>query len=119
MFYTAAAKMDLSPYNLLIIGTPSGNKVLTQMLGQLPIIFTEEGIIGEKIYKGKGYALLAGWVNPYNTTKVMTVMAANNPDDLLDFNTVPFGWTNYHIMKNFITYKTGEFSRNGLVWLCK
>lgn len=116
---TAAAKMDLSPYNLLIIGTPSGNKVLAQMLSQLPIIFTEEGIIGEKIYEGKGYSLLAGWVNPYNIAKVMTVIAATNPDDLVDFNHVPFGSTNYHIMKNFITYKTGEFSRNNLVWLCK
>lgn len=116
---TAAAKMNLSPYNLLVIGTPSGNKVLTEMLGQIPILFTEKSIIGEKIYEGKGYALLAGWVNPYNTAKVMTVMAATNPDDLVDFNQVPFGWTNYHIMKNFITYKTGDFMRYNLVWLCK
>ena len=49
----------------------------------------------------------------------MTIMAAMNPDDLVDFNHVPFGSTNYHIMKNFITYKTGAFSRNNLVWLCK
>lgn len=61
----------------------------------------------------------AGWVNPYNTAKVMTVMAAMNPDDLVDFNRVPFGGTNYHIIKNLVTYKTGKFSRNNLVWLCK
>lgn len=115
---TTALKYDLSQYNLLVIGTPSGNAVMSNVLHQLPIQITENGILGEKKYEGKGYALLAGWVNPYNTKKVMTVMAALNPDDLLNFNRTPFGGSNYHIMKNLITYKVGEFKRNGLIWMC-
>ncbi len=115
---SAAVKMDLSGYNLLIIGTPLGNKVLAEMLSQLPIKLTKEGIVGEKKYEGEGYALLAGWVNPYNTTKVMTIITAMNPDDLLYFNYTPFGSKNYQITKNLITYKEGDFKRYSLVWMC-
>lgn len=76
---------------------------MSKILPQLPVQITEDGILGEKKYEGKGYALLAGWVNPYNIKKVMTVMTALNPDDLLNFNGTPFGFSNYHIMKNLIT----------------
>jgi hypothetical protein len=116
---TAALKMDLSRYNLFVIGTPSGNSFMQKVLPLLPIQINENGIIGEKKYEGKGYALLAGWVNPYNAQKIMTVMTALNPDDLVNFNNTPFGFSNYQIIKDLITYKAGAFQRNAEVWLAK
>lgn len=116
---TEAKNYDLSLYNLFIVGTPSGNAVMEKVLPQLPVQLSEQGVIGEKMYAGKGYALLAGWVNPWNTQKVMTVITALHPDDLLNFNHAPFGGSNYHILKNLITYKTGDYKRSGLIWMCE
>jgi hypothetical protein len=115
---TEKTKYDLSQYNLFLIGTPSGNSVIANVLPQLPIQISGNGIIGEKKYDGKGFMLMAGWVNPYNTKKIMTLITALNPDDMVNFNRAPFGGSNYHIMKNLITYKVGEFKRNGLIWMC-
>lgn len=114
-----ARNYDLSLYNLFIVGTPAGNSVMQKVLPQLPIQLNENGVIGEKKYDGKGYVLMSGWVNPNNTQKVMTVITALNPDDMLNFNRAPFGGSNYHIMKNLITYKVGEYKRSGLIWSCE
>jgi hypothetical protein len=116
---TVAAKYDLARYNLFVIGTPGGNAMIEKVLPGLPLRVNGDGITGEKKYEGKGFVLLAGWVNPYNSKKVMTVMTALNPDDLVNFNSAPFGGSNYHIMKNFITYKVGDYKRSGQVWMCE
>jgi hypothetical protein len=110
---------DLSLYNLFIVGTPAGNSVLQKVLPQLPIQLDENGIIGEKKYDGKGYMLMSGWINPINTQKVMTIITALHPGDMLNFNRAPFGGSNYHIMKNLVTYKVGEYKRSGLIWSCE
>jgi hypothetical protein len=111
--------MDLSRYNLYVVGTPQGNSMVAKMLPHLPVRLTAEGVVGEKMYEGKGYALLAGWINPYNSGKVMTVMAALHPADLINFSWTEWGGTNYQIIKDLITYKAGDFKRNGLVWVCE
>jgi hypothetical protein len=114
-----AKHYDLSQYHLFVVGTPSGNAVLEKVLPQLPVQLSEHGVIGEKKYEGKGYVLLSGWVNPWNTKKVMTVISALHPDDLLNFNRAPFGGSNYHILKNLVTYKIGDYKRSGLIWGCE
>lgn len=114
-----ATNYDLSKYNLFVVGTPSGNAVMEKVLPQLPVQLNENGVIGEKKYEGKGYVLLSGWVNPWNTKKAMTVIAALHPDDLLNFNWAPFGGSNYHILKKLITYKIGDYKRSGLIWGCE
>lgn len=113
------SKYDLSQYNLFVVGTPTGNAVVKQVMAQLPIQLNEDGVIASKQYAGKGYMLMAGWVNPYNTQKIMTVITAMHPDDMVNFNRAPFGGSGYHILKNLITYKTGEFKRGGLIWGCE
>ncbi|WP_276482633.1 DUF4932 domain-containing protein [Paraflavitalea pollutisoli] len=112
------SKYDLSQYNLFVVGTPTGNAVVQQVMAQLPIKITDDGVIASKQYDGKGYMLMAGWVNPWNTQKIMTVITALNPDDMVNFNRAPFGGSGYHILKNLITYKTGSFARSGLIWGC-
>jgi hypothetical protein len=115
----AAEGMDLSRYNLYVVGTPKGNSLVAKMLPLLPLRLTEKGVLGEKIYEGRGYALLAGWVNPYNTTKAMTIMTALDPIDIVNFNWTEWGGTNYQIIKDLIIYKRGNYVRSGLVWKCE
>ncbi|MCK7556508.1 DUF4932 domain-containing protein [Chitinophaga sedimenti] len=110
---------DLGKYNLFVAGTPAGNAIVRKVMTALPIQLNENGIIGEKKYDGKGYLLMAGWVNPDNPQKIMTIITGLHPDDMLNFNHTPFGGSNYHIMKNMITYKMGEFKKSGGVWVCE
>lgn len=48
---------------------------------------------------------------------MMAVYTGQNPADLVDFNKIRNGGGNYHVFKNSITVKQGNFSRQGLVWL--
>jgi len=116
---TTALKMDLSSYNLLVWGTPEGNRFLQKYLGQIPLLIEKDKIIGENVFEGRGYGVLIGWVNPANPKNVMAVYTGQNPDDLVDFNKMMNGGGNYHIFRNFITLKQGNFSRQGRVWLAK
>ena len=114
-----AEGMDLSRYNLFVVGTPKGNSLVAKVLPLLPVQITEKGVLAQNIYEGKGYAFLAGWVNPFNTAKVMTIMTAMQPADIIDFNWTEWGGTNYQIIKDLIIYKKGDFIRSGRLWGCE
>jgi len=116
---TTALKMDLSQYNLSVWGTPTGNQFLKKYLSQLPIRVYDDKIIGENIYNGTGYGVLMGWINPVNPENVMAIYTAQNPATLVDFNRIMNGGSNYHIFKNFITIKYGDFKRQSSAWLAK
>jgi len=114
---TTALKMDVSGYNLFVWGTPSGNLFLQKHIMKLPFRVQPNAILAENEYKGTDYGVLAGWVNPYNNKHVMTIYTAQNPGNLVNVNSLMHGGDNYHIFRNFITYKTGSFKRQGLVWV--
>lgn len=46
----------------------------------------------------------------------MTIYSAQNPDNLVDFNSVMNGSDNCHIFKNFITFKVGSFRKQAMIW---
>ncbi|ADB42925.1 DUF4932 domain-containing protein [Spirosoma linguale] len=115
---TVALKMDLSAYNLFVVGTPWGNRYLQKVLPQIPINLTTDGIIVGKKYEGQGYAFLTSWVNPSNPQQVMTIYTAQKPDDLVNFATIPRGGSHYHLVKRLITVKGENYQRSGLVWNC-
>ena len=116
---TTALNMDLSEYNLSVWGTPKGNKFLQKYMPQIPLLVEDDKIIGENIYEGTGYGVLIGWVNPVNNKNIMAVYTAQNPANLVDFNQIMNGGGNYHIFRNFITMKQGDFKRQGLIWMAK
>jgi hypothetical protein len=116
---TTALNMDLSQYNLFVWGTPQGNRFLQKYMSQIPIMVKADKVIAENTYYGTGYGVLIAWVNPLNPKNVMHVYTAQNPANLVDFNQIMNGGGNYHIFRNFITFREGNFSRNGLVWLAK
>ena len=115
---TIALKMDLKNYNLFAIGTPWGNKFIEKYIRLLPIKITQERIIVNREYEGKGYALFTGWINPYNQENVMVIYAAQNPADLINFGMVPRGDTDYQIVKDLITLKAADYKRYSKIWGC-
>nr|WP_299068136.1 DUF4932 domain-containing protein [uncultured Allomuricauda sp.] len=116
---TLALKTNLSNYNLLVLGTPTGNKFIEKYISELPIKMNSEQLITNKIYEGTGYAFLTGWVHPQSTSKTMTLYIAQNPIDLVNFTMVDRGGTDYHIMKNLITLKAKDYIRINKIWSCK
>jgi hypothetical protein len=116
---TTALKMDLSEYNLSVWGTIKGNKFLQKYMPEIPLLVEDDKIIAENIYEGTGYGVLIGWVNPTNNRNVMAVYTAQNPANLVDFNQIMNGGGNYHVFRNFITMKQGNFNRQGLIWMAK
>jgi hypothetical protein len=114
---TTALKMDVSAYNLFVWGTPSGNLFLEKHLPQLPLRVEPGAILAENEYVGTGYGVLAAWVNPYNNKNMMTIYTGQNPGNLVGVNGIMHGGDNYHIFRNFITFKTGIFKRQGLIWV--
>ncbi|MHA4893779.1 DUF4932 domain-containing protein [Pedobacter sp. PWIIR3] len=116
---TTALKMDLSEYNLSVWGSPKGNKFLEKYMPQIPLLITNDKIVAENIYEGTGYGVLISWVNPKNLKNVMAIYTGQSPADVVDFNNIPNGSGNYHIFRNKITLRQGNFSRQGLIWLAK
>lgn len=114
---TTALKMDVSAYNLFVWGTPTGNLFLQKHISRLPLLIKPDAIIAENKYRGTGYSVLTAWVNPYNENNMMTIYTAQNPDNLVNFNKVMNGGSNYHVIRNYITLKMGSFKRRGLVWV--
>ncbi|MDQ6480642.1 hypothetical protein [Dyadobacter sp. LHD-138] len=42
---------------------------------------------------------------------MMTIYAAQSPDNLVNFNKMMNGGSNYHVIRNHITFKMGSFKR--------
>jgi hypothetical protein len=115
---TTALQMDLSSYNLFVIGTPWGNRFMEKYIGLLPVKITRNRLIAQNIYEGTGYAFMSGWINPFNPENVMVIYAAQHPDYLLNFTWIPRGSTDYHIVKDLITIKAADYKRYKEIWGC-
>lgn len=115
---TTALQMDLSSYNLFVIGTPWGNRFMEKYIGLLPVKIKRNRLIAQSIYEGTGYAFMSGWINPFNHENVMVIYAAQHPDNLINFTWIPRGFTDYHIVRNFITIKAADYSRYNNIWGC-
>ena len=116
---TTALKTDLSKYNLFVIGTFDGNEFIKEHLELLPIHMDSNQLIAGKIYPGKGYAFMTGWIHPQNPEKVVTFYIAQNPKDLINFTWVKRGGTDYHIIKDLITLKADDYHRPMGIWMCR
>ena len=115
---TTALKMDLENYNLFAIGTPWGNKFIEKYLQLLPVKLSPKSLIVNREYKGNGYAIFTGWINPFNQENVMVIYAAQDPANLIKFGMVPRGSTDYQIVKDLITLKAADYHRYNKIWGC-
>ena len=113
---TLALKMDLSSYNLFVIGTPWGNRFLNKVMKDIPIKISLTEVIAGKKYEGTGYVWMSGWVNPFNVNNIMVVYTAQDPGSLVNFTGIPRGGTHYQLVKDFITIKSQNYQRWDEIW---
>ena len=115
---TVATGMDLSRYHLFVIGTLQGNRLLQQVITQLPVVVKQTELVVGKKYSGDGYVFMSGWINPFNTQNTMVIYAAQDPEYLINFAQIPRGGTHFHLAKGVITLKAGNYIRRNSVWMC-
>lgn len=115
---TTALNMDVSEYNLFVVGTPRGNRYLEEYLPLLPVEISHERLIAHDLYEGEGFGFISGWVNPSNQKNVMVIYTAQNPDDLVNFTWIPRGNTDYLVFKELITLKAADYKRFNGIWGC-
>jgi hypothetical protein len=66
--------VDMAHSNLVLWGDPSSNKVLAQIVGQLPIHWTEKEIrVGDKTFDSGKHVLLLIYPNPLNPKKYVVL----------------------------------------------
>jgi hypothetical protein len=66
---------DIANKNLVLIGTPTQNRLVARIAGQLPVAFRDDGLkIGDKIYKGDKLGLVMVYPNPLNPKRYVLLM---------------------------------------------
>jgi hypothetical protein len=115
---TEALEMGLAKHNLFVIGTPWGSRFFEEHLPEIPVRLTANSLTAGKKYEGRGYALISGWINPSNPSNVMVIYIAQHPDDLINFNWVPRGSTDYMVLKHLIPMRADDYKRFSKIWTC-
>ncbi len=116
-------KKDIENANLFLIGTPSTNGILKELLPELPIRFEEDGyIFGGKKYTEKDKLIRFLYPNPLNPHKLMGVYTGND-----DFELKPrYAWVNfmviglggeYSITQQTFVIRSGFFKKEGNKWI--
>jgi hypothetical protein len=111
-----ALKQDLSPYNLIVYGTPNGNCWLEKYVSRLPFKIGPEEIIADKAYSGPGLRLYATWANPSNDGKGVVIYTALHADDIEEMNLVPHRWTQFTIAQGQKKLKAGFYRWRDGAW---
>ena len=82
-----ALEMDLSKYNVVILGTVQGNKLLSKYKDEFPFTIKDTSIIVEgKEYSGKKIQFMTAVKNPQNSEKSFIIYTSNNEDNILNIN---------------------------------
>ncbi|MDP6777078.1 MAG: hypothetical protein QGI83_09970, partial [Candidatus Latescibacteria bacterium] len=86
---------DLKQYNLLLLGTPRSNSVLSRLRDRLPIAFEGDAIrICDRTYTAEGAAVFAVFPHPENPDRYVAVHGGDAPDAIcwgshLDMHLLP------------------------------
>lgn len=93
-----ALEMDLSKYNVVILGTVQGNKLLSKYKDEFPFTIKDTSIIVEgKEYSGKKIQFMTAVKNPQNSEKSFIIYTSNNEDNILNINHNYHGPAAYHL----------------------
>ena len=81
---------DILSKSLVIVGTPTGNRLLEALTPKLPIRATPEGIfVGERRFDGRSTAAAFIYPNPLNPTRYLTVYTAASLEALFYVGHLP------------------------------
>ena len=113
-----ALGMDLSNYDIVLFGTPSGNSFLKNHISDLPIAIDSEKIVTNEITKGTNLQLVTSWVNPYNVDKSLVIYTAQQTKDIQRFNySMHKDQYHYWVARDLITLEKGDYSNYNQIWM--
>ncbi len=115
---TLASNEDLSGFDLIVIGTIHGNDFLSKHFNELPIRIYDNKIVAEKEYIGNNLQLVTGWINPYNQDRSMLIYTAQQTEDIIRSNRIPYG-SGYTIAEANKVIYYGNFNNPGQIWMCE
>jgi len=69
---------DIAEKNLILVGTPSENRLLAKIADKLPVGFLDDGVrIGKHEYRGEGISLVMVYPNPLNPDRYILLFPEN------------------------------------------
>jgi hypothetical protein len=107
---TTALAMDLSGHELIVYGTLEGNRLLTRLVGALPITINESGVRARELHEGAGLRLFSIWPSPWNANRGVRIYSAQRTADIIGMHSVPHGGTDYVIAKRTNVIESGNYA---------
>src|SRR5690606_36111981 len=116
---TALTDDDLASFNVILVGSPSTNKLIEKFLQNLPLTVKDNFIsIGSETQQGKYLGFYLIHPNPINQERYIAILGFNNPgyfslwrerSGMEAFHDVSdFGWYDYKIWDNTAPSKVNE-----------
>ncbi len=114
------AASDIKSATLILIGTPSSNSFLQQILPKLPLEFKKDGyVFGGKLYTEKKRLIRFLYPNPLNPEMQMAIYTGNDDYELRSryFTFILFGMGGeYSITQKNAVVRAGFFAKDGNKW---
>lgn len=111
-----ALQKDLSPYAVVIYGTPEGNRLLARLLPQLPVRFGKQRIMAGQVFEGDHLRFITAWPNPDNPEQGILIYTAQQAGDIPGINTLFHGPTDYVIAQGKKILKAADYRKEKGVW---
>lgn len=114
-----ALKLNLATHDIVLFGTPTGNAVLQNYMGLLPVTMSKDSVLTSRIIKGSHLQLVTSWISPFDPHHTMVIFTAQNTSDIKNYDHSPYkGQRNYWVGENTITLDTGDYVNVGKIWEC-
>ncbi len=111
-----ALKKDLSKNSVVAYGTTNGNLFIAKHVTKMPVQIKSDKIVADKVYKGTNLRFISAWPNPSNPEKGMVFYTAQQPEDVLNINSVFHGPTDYVIARQTRNLKSGNYNKKDRMW---
>jgi len=113
-----ALLMDLTDNDIVVFGTPGGNKFLEKFISMIPVSIDERQVVTNKVIKGENLQLVTSWVNPFNVNKSFVIYTAQQTKDVQKFNSSPVkDQFHYWVAQNLITLEKGDYKNYYEIWM--
>ncbi|MBC7328908.1 tetratricopeptide repeat protein [bacterium] len=109
---------DLKEKDLVLIGTPSSNKILAMLKDSLPIKIEEKRIVvANRTYMGERLGVIMIAPSPYNPQKFVLVYCAFDPSLLTGLSSIFYGYSDYIVFTSSRSDRLGiDVIEEGYFW---
>ncbi|BDD06646.1 DUF4932 domain-containing protein [Aureibacter tunicatorum] len=105
-----ALEKDLSDYNILTYGNAKNNAYISSIAEKLPFkMLANGGFVADRVYDDDDIVLTSSWVNPDNKSKSLKIVYSANKENFIESETVARDGVHFHIMKDLIPLRSGNY----------